>query len=246
MKQKSRVALVTGGALRIGAEISRELHRRGFILLIHYRSSSAAALELTRELNTEHADSAYCVQADLSSTADIERLSRFAKETTGGIDALINNASSFYPTKLGQATENDWNILIDSNLKGPYFLTQSLIDSLANRNGNVINIVDIHSERPMPDHSIYCIAKAGLAMMTKTLAKDLAPDIRVNGVSPGAILWPDNEMSEQTKQAILKKIPLSRAGGPVDIAKTVGFLIDEAPYITGQIIAVDGGRNLTI
>lgn len=246
MNAKNRVALVTGGALRIGAEISRELHRRGYTVLIHYRSSQTAATELVQTLNAERADSAYCFQADFSSNEDIRLLADFAKSIAGGVDALVNNASSFYPTKIDQASEDDWNSLIDSNLKGPFFLTQSLVGALKERKGNVINIVDIHSERPMLDHSIYCIAKAGVAMMTKTLAKDLAPNIRVNGVSPGAILWPDHEMNDDTKQSILNKIPLARVGESPDIAKTVAFLIEDSPYITGQIIAVDGGRNLTM
>jgi pteridine reductase len=246
MKETNRVALVTGGALRIGAEISRELHRCGYTVLIHYRSSATAATELTRELNSIRVDSAYCFQADLSSFEDIRSLADFAKGISGGVDALVNNASSFYPTKIDQASEDDWNILIDSNLKGPFFLTQLLIGTLEKRKGNVINIVDIHSERPMHNHSIYCIAKAGVAMMTKTLAKDLAPNIRVNGVSPGAILWPEHETNDANKQSILKKIPLNRIGECTDIAKTVAFLIEDSPYITGQIVAVDGGRNLTM
>lgn len=246
MNENNKVALVTGGALRIGAEISRELHRRGYTVLIHYRSSSTAATQLAQEFNSSRADSAHCFQADLSSMQDIRLLADFTKNVAGGVDALVNNASSFYPTKIAQASESDWNNLIDSNLKGPFFLAQSLIGTLERRKGNIVNIVDIHSERPMHNHSIYCIAKAGVAMMTKTLAKDLAPNIRVNGVSPGAILWPEHEMNDDTKQSILKKIPLNRAGECSDIAKTVAFLIEDSPYITGQIIAVDGGRNLTM
>jgi pteridine reductase len=243
---ENRVVLITGAAQRIGAETARLLHSKGFNIIIHYRSSGAAADALCQQLNHQRKNSAACLQADLCSTKAVKELAVTAERVWGRIDALINNASSFYPTAVAEATEDDWQALIDSNLKGPYFLTQALVDSLRKQQGCVINIVDIHSEKPLRDHSIYSIAKAGVAMMTKSLAKELAPDIRVNGVSPGAILWPQQEMPAQQKNAILNKIPLARTGEPNDIARTIAFLIEQAPYISGQIIAVDGGRSLNM
>lgn len=244
--EKNRVVLITGAAQRIGAETAKLLHSLNFNIIIHYRGSHDAAESLCQQLNHQRAKSAASLQADLCSSDDVKQLAVAAKSIWGRIDVLINNASSFYPTAIAEATENDWHALIDSNLKGPFFLTQALADSLRKQQGCVINIVDIHSEKPLRDHSIYSIAKAGVAMMTKSLAKELAPDIRVNGVSPGAILWPQQEMAPQQKTAILDKIPLARTGDPGDIARTIAFLIDQAPYISGQIIAVDGGRSLNM
>lgn len=241
-----KIALVTGAAHRIGAEVSRALHNTGYNIVIHYRSSSSAAQAIADEFNQQRENSCRLVQANLNSIDEVNKLATDVISCFGGVDLLVNNASSFYPTAVESASEDDWNDLINSNLKGPFFLTQALIGTLKERCGNVINIVDIHSERPMRDHSIYCIAKAGLAMMTKTLAKELAPNIRVNGISPGAILWPEQEMNEQTKQSILNKVPMQATGECGDIAKAAVFLADNAPYITGQIIAVDGGRSLNL
>ncbi len=246
MATSKKIALVTGGAQRIGAAISKELHQQGFNIVIHYRHSKQAATELASQLNQQRQHSAICLQADLNSPAEVKQLAIDAEQVWGHINALVNNASSFYPTPFEQATEADWTTLIDSNMKGPFFLSQALTATLREQQGCIVNIVDIHSEKPMREHAIYSIAKAGVAMMTKALAMELAPDIRVNGVSPGAILWPKQESSEQKKQLIRDKIPMQRTGEPTDIARSVAFLVCEAPYISGQIIAVDGGRSLNM
>ncbi|MFA7555307.1 MAG: pteridine reductase [Spongiibacteraceae bacterium] len=241
-----KVVLVTGAAQRIGAAICRELHQRGFAIVIHYRQSSTAALALAEQLNAIRADSARCVSADLNSSNDIHALATAATQCWGRIDALVNNASSFYPTTLASASEADWDALINSNLKGPFFLSQALIQPLLQHQGSIVNIIDIHAEKPMLGYPIYSIAKAGLAMMTKTLARELAPNIRVNGVSPGAIIWPEPEPNEEDKSLLLNTVPMQRLGEASDIAKTVAFLIEDAPYVSGQIIAIDGGRSLNM
>lgn len=246
MNAEVKTALITGAAHRIGAEISRTLHDRGYNVLLHYRESRQKAAELAQQLNQQRANSAHCLQADLTDHAQVLRLAQQSLDYSGRLDVLINNASTFYPTPVNQATLEDWHVLMDSNVKGPFFLTQALTPELTARRGTVVNIVDIHSERPMRDHTIYSIAKAGVAMMTKTLAKEMAPAVRVNGVSPGAILWPDEGLAEQHKTSILSKVPLERTGAASDIAGTVVFLVDDAPYISGQIIAVDGGRSLSM
>ena len=246
MQQTTKTALVTGAAHRIGAEISRKLHSHGLNIIIHYRESQQAAESLASELNTSRQNSAQCLQGDLSDHQAVIALAQQSINCFGRLDVLVNNASSFYPTPVEKASENDWNLLVDSNLKGPFFLSQALSAELQKSAGTIINIVDIHSDKPLRDHSIYSIAKAGVAMMTKTLAKELAPDIRVNGVSPGAILWPEQSMSDADKKEILDNIPLKTLGASSDIAATVEFLVNSAPYITGQIIAVDGGRSLSM
>ena len=246
MTKPAKVALVTGAAQRIGAEICRELHRRDFNVVIHYRNSSQTAEALANELNHQRNDSAHCLKADLTVLNQVKELANAAIQRWGNIDVLVNNASTFYPTPVNQATEQDWTALVDSNLKGPFFLSQHVTDALRLQQGCIVNIVDIHSEKPLRDHPVYCIAKAGVAMMTKTLARELAPDVRVNGVSPGAILWPEQDLSEQDKTSILAKVPMQRLGEALDIARTVAFLVSDAPYINGQIIAVDGGRTLSM
>ncbi|ARN74297.1 pteridine reductase [Oceanicoccus sagamiensis] len=241
-----RVALVTGAAQRIGAEICKTLHGAGFNIIIHYRSSSQPAEELADQLNQQRSGSAHCIKADLTNSNDVLALAIAAEKHWGHIDALINNASTFYPTPLNTSTEEDWNALFDSNVKGPFFLSQTLTPTLSQRQGCIVNLVDIHSEKPMADHTIYSMAKASVAMMTKTLAKEMAPAVRVNGVSPGAILWPEQELDPNDKSSILNKVPMQKIGDVSDIAKTVAFLVNDAPYITGQIIAVDGGRSLNM
>jgi pteridine reductase len=241
-----KTALVTGSAARIGAEISRTLHQRGCDVLIHYNSSDSAALKLADELNAERANSAFPAQADLSSPKGLEQLAGKTRKHFERLDILVNNASRFYPTVMGQTKAWQWDDLLNSNLRGPYFLVQELLDELETAGGSVINIVDIHAERPMPGHAVYCMSKAGLAMMTQALAQELGPSIRVNGVSPGAILWPANEPDSQEKQAILGKVVLERVGDPADIASAVAYLALDAPYVTGQILAVDGGRSLNL
>lgn len=241
-----KTALITGAAARIGAEISRTLHRRGCDVLIHYNSSDSAANKLADELNAGRADSAYLAQADLSSPKGLEQLAGETRRHFERLDILVNNASRFYPTVMGQTKAWQWDDLLNSNLRGPYFLVQELLGELKTAGGTVINIVDIHAERPMPGHAVYCMSKAGLAMMTQALAQELGPSIRVNGVSPGAILWPANEPGSQEKQAILDRVVLGRVGDPADIASAVAYLALDAPYVTGQILAVDGGRSLNL
>ncbi len=241
-----RVALVTGAAQRIGAEICSTLHNAGFNILIHYRSSAQPAEALAVTLNDKRSDSAACIKADLTNSQDVQALASTALKQWGYVDALINNASTFYPTPLNKSTEEDWNVLFDSNVRGPFFLSQALTPSLTERHGCIVNLVDIHSERPMAEHTIYSMAKASVAMMTKTLAKEMAPAVRVNGVSPGAILWPDLEFDEDNQSSILNKIPMQKIGDVSDIANAVAFLVNDAPYVTGQIIAVDGGRSTSM
>lgn len=240
------VALVTGAARRIGAQLCRRLHASNYRIVIHYQRSEAEAKALAEEFNAERADSAVTFRADLNQLGELEALAVAAVNQWGHIDVLINNASSFYPTPVGQASPEQWDELVNSNLKAPFFLTQALAPALRKTGGCVLNIADIHADRPLKNHPIYCAAKAGNVMLTKSLARELAPEVRVNGIAPGAILWPeqDAELKEVDKQKILSKIPLERHGDPSDIAETALFFITRAPYITGQIISVDGGRTL--
>lgn len=240
-----KVALVTGAGRRVGAEIARKLHEEGARIVLHYRSSDRDAHALKTELNEIREDSAVLVQCDLLQYRKLPTLIRQAHAVWGRLDILVNNASSFYPTPIVSADEVQWDDLIGTNLKAPYFLAQAAAPMLRERQGNIINITDIHADRPLKDHSIYCIAKAGLVMMTRSLARELAPEVRVNGIAPGAVLWPENGIDEVTRQRITTRTALKRAGSPADIAKTVVFLVRDADYITGQIIAVDGGRMLS-
>ncbi|MCW8956668.1 MAG: pteridine reductase [Gammaproteobacteria bacterium] len=243
---QNQTALITGAAKRIGAEISRMLHAEGMNIVIHYRSSKDEAEALCNELNALRADSAIILQADLLKVSDCNTLVQKAADYWGELSALVNNASSFYPTPVGEITEQHWDDLMGSNLKAPLFLSQAAGPYLARNRGNIINIVDIHGFRPMKQHPVYCAAKAGLAMLTQSLARELGPDIRVNGVAPGAILWPESELDPQVQQDILQRTALKRQGEPKDIAATVRFLIRDADYITGQVIPVCGGRSLNI
>ena len=239
-----KVALITGAARRIGAAISRSLHEHGANVVIHYRGSADEANALCDELNSARPDSALPIGMDLSDTGAFPDLIKSATEWHGQLDILINNASSFYPTPLGQVTEAEWTNLVDTNLKAPLFLAQAALDPLRKSHGAIVNIVDIHAQRPLSNHAVYGATKAGLAMLTRSLAKDLAPDIRVNGVSPGAILWPETDLSDAAKTSILSQVPLGRPGDPDDIAGCVLYLVRDATYVTGQIIAVDGGRSI--
>jgi pteridine reductase len=243
-KLGGKVALVTGAALRIGAAIASELHANGANVAIHYRGSADAAKKLADDLNAVRPASAATFQADLNATRELPELVAAVCDWGGRLDILINNASSFYPTPPGEITEANWDDLIGSNLKAPLFLSQAAIAQLRKQRGVIINIVDVHAQRPLKNHAVYGSAKAGLAMLTRSLAKDLAPDIRVNGVSPGAILWPENDMSDAVKDTILQQIPMQRAGEPRDIAGCVLYLVQDASYVTGQIISVDGGRSI--
>ena len=236
-----KTALVTGGAHRIGQQICRTLHEANFSIVIHYNTSSSAAQNLADELNSIRANSATIIQAELSNTDDIKQLC----QSIESLDVLVNNASVFYPTPIDELTLTDYQNIMNTNLMGPLFLSSTLKDKLSKNQGSIVNIVDIHGDRPLKNHAIYNISKAAIAMMTKTLAKELAPNVRVNGVSPGSILWPENEaeLSQSQKQSMLNKIALNRQGSAQDIANTVLFLA-QSNYITGQIIAVDGGRSL--
>ena len=241
-----RVAIVTGAARRIGATIVEQLHRRGLNVVIHYRGSADAAEGLIERLNGERTNSVVGVQADLADASAPKSILKAALDAFGRLDVLINNASAFYPTPVGEATDEHWDELFASNVRAPFFLSQASAPHLARRGGAIVNLVDIHALVPMQRHSVYCQAKAGLVMQTRALAKELAPDIRVNGVAPGAILWPENEDSPEAASAVLDRIPLGHQGRPEDIAGAVTFLALDAPYITGQILAVDGGRMLNM
>ena len=240
------VALVTGAARRIGAEIAEQLHAAGYAVLLHCHRSVEQAVALSGRLNRRRPDSAHVLTADLCDSRQVEQLAQDALALWGRMDLLVNNASSFYPTLVGDITEQDWHDLFGTNLKAPLFLSQALTPALRESQGCIINIADVHAERPVAGHPVYCAAKAGNVMLTKSLAKELAPDIRVNGVAPGAILWPESadELTEADKTRILDKVALKRLGSPADIARTICFLAKDAPYVTGQIIAVDGGRTL--
>ena len=235
---------MTGSARRIGAEVVRALHADGASVAIHYRGSADEAERLAETLNAVRPDSACTLQADLLDTEALPSLVDKVVDWKGRLDILVNNASTFYPTPAGEITETEWQDLMGTNLKVPLFLSQAAVPELRKVRGSIVNIVDIHAQRPLAQHLVYGPAKAGLAMLTRSLAKDLAPEIRVNGVSPGAILWPEDGMTDATKQAILDQVPLGRPGNPSDIARCVLFLVRGADYVTGQIIAVDGGRSL--
>lgn len=239
-----RWALVTGAARRVGACITRTLHGAGAHVAIHYRDSAGQANELAAELNDTRPGSAFTVQADLLDTRSLTALVNAVIGRAGRLDALINNASSFYPTPLGSITESQWEDLIGTNLRAPLFLSQAAVPHLKTTQGVIVNLIDIHAVRPLRDHAVYGAAKAGLAMLTRALARDLAPDIRVNGIAPGAVLWPDDGIADSTREAIIRQIPLKRAGKPEDIAGCVLYLVRDAGYVTGQIIAVDGGRSI--
>jgi pteridine reductase len=241
---RDQVVLITGGARRVGAEIARTLHAAGANILIHYRSSAAAAIALAEQLNQIRDHSASIHAAHLTNAEAPEKLVAATLLEFGRLDILINNASSFYPTPVGHITLPQWDDLMGSNLKAPLFLSQAAAPSLAKQHGLIINMIDIHALRPLRGHPVYSTAKAGLAMLTRALARELGPDIRVNGIAPGPVLWPEGDMDEELKSEIIEKTALKRHGTPQDVARTALFLAKDAPYITGQIIAVDGGRSI--
>ncbi len=245
MSSSVPVALITGASRRIGAAIVADLHGRGFRIALHYHRSAEAAQRLILQLNAQQPDSVMPLPADLAQTADLPLLVQRVVDHWGRLDVLINNASAFFPTAVGSVTETDWNALLDSNLKAPFFLSQAAIPSLARQQGCIINLIDIYADRALAGHPVYSIAKAGLAALTRSLAVELAPEIRVNGIAPGAILWPEQGLASDEQAGILARIPLGRSGTPEDIVKAVRYLLD-APYVTGQILTVDGGRTLTI
>ncbi len=236
--------LITGAAKRIGATCARFLHAEGCNIILHYRSSLDDAELLCAELNKIRADSTVLIQADLLNVVELHALVDKASEVWGGVDVLVNNASAFYPTVFADVSEAQWDELMGSNLKAPFFLAKALSSMLLKKQGCIVNIVDIHADRGLKDYSVYSIAKAGLVAMTKVLAKELGPLVRVNAVAPGAILWPEADVSEADKQATLQRVVLNRSGDASDIAKAVWFLIANADYMTGQVLTVDGGRTL--
>jgi len=239
-----RVALVTGAAHRIGAAIAGALHEQGMNVVLHYRSSAQAAHDLEQRLNRSRAHSAARVQADLQRIDALPAVIDQALSTWGRLDVLVNNASSFFPTPLGSITEPHWDALIDSNLKAPLFLAQAAAPALMDSKGCIVNIADIHAERPLKGYCVYSVAKAGLVMLTKSLARELGPHVRVNAVAPGAILWPEQDMEDHGKQKIIARTALKRQGSPADIARAVVFLVRDGGYISGEVITVDGGRSL--
>ena len=236
-----KTALISGGAARIGAQIVRTIHENGYKVIIHCHQSEEIAQALCHELNSKRNNSAQVVVADLEDNKAIKKLT----QTIKSLDLLVNNASVFYPTSIKNSTIEDWDKTININLRAPFFIATGLSKVLATSQGSIINIIDIHSDRPLKNHSIYNISKAGLKMLTKTLAKELAPNIRVNGISPGSILWPQDEsqLSDKEKMMMLDRIALNRQGSTEDIAEAVLFLAD-SKYITGQVINIDGGRSL--
>lgn len=242
-----KVALITGGAKRVGAAIARRLHREGANLMLHYRGSEREAKALREELNAARANSVALVQADLLDVQGLPEIVRNTVNRFERLDALINNASTFFPTPVGEMTPANWESLIGANLRAPLFLSQSAASHLKKAGGAIVNITDIHAERPLKSYVIYSIAKTGLVGLTRSLARELAPEVRVNGVAPGAIVWPeDGSWDDLTRQRIVSHTLLRRTGDPDDIARAVYYLIAEAPYVTGQIIAVDGGRSINI
>ena len=243
---QGKVILVTGGGRRVGAAICRRLHAAGANIGLHYRTSVQEALALQDELNALRPDSAAAFAADLLDLDEITALIRQVTERFGRLDALVNNASSFYATPLEGIGEQQWHDLLGTNLRAPLFLAQAAADELRHRHGCIVNIVDIHAERPMQGHLLYSVAKAGLVALTRGLAQEMAPQVRVNAVAPGVILWPEDWQDESQRRKIVAHTLLKREGQPDDIARTVAFLIQDAPYITGQVISVDGGRSINI
>ncbi len=241
-----KTALITGGARRVGAEIVRYLHASGANVAIHYHHSADEARELARELELERPGTTLVTQADLLDTDLLPQLIAAVRARFNSLDVLVNNASSFFPTPLGAITPTQWADLMGTNLKAPLFLTQAAAPALRRAQGLVLNIVDIHGLRPLRDYSVYSAAKAGLIQLTRALARELAPEVRVNAIAPGPVMWPEStaELDTAKQRAIIERTLLKRAGSPADIARTVRFFATEAPYITGQILAVDGGRSV--
>jgi len=240
-----KVVLITGGAKRVGAAIGRLLHASGANLMIHYRSSVDEARALQDELHALRPDSVALIQADLLDVSGLPSLINQTVASFGGLDVLVNNASSFYPTPIGTITMKDWDNLMGSNLIAPMFLSQAAAPELRKRRGCIVNIADIHAERPMKSYVVYSVAKAGVVGLTKSLARELGPHVRVNAVAPGPIMWPEDDpnFDEVSRQRIVSHTILKTAGGPDDIARAVRFFAIDAPYVTGQVLAVDGGRN---
>ncbi len=240
------VALITGAGRRVGAVIAQTLHAAGYDLALHYRHSADEARALADELEQQRAGSTLLLQAELADLAAPPRMIEQLLVHYGRLDALVNNASAFYPTPLGTVTPSQWNELFVSNAMAPFFLSQAAIPALRDARGAIVNLLDIYAERPLANHAVYCMAKASLAAMTRSLALDLGPDVRVNGVAPGAVMWPSEGKPYDDQQAMLARTPLARAGAPEDVAGAVLWLLRDAPFVTGQTIRVDGGRTLSV
>lgn len=243
---KDKVALITGAAKRVGACIAKQLHAEGIRVIVHYRGSASSAEQLVGTLNGMRENSASLLCADLNDLSSIATIAQEACAIWGHVDILVNNASSFFPTPFGEVNLETWNDLFNSNVRAPFFLSQALLPSLKLNQGCIVNMVDVHADRPMKDHAVYCMAKAALVSMTKALAKDLAPEVRVNGIAPGMVLWPDETpLDPQAEKYLLNRIPLKRFGSPQNIAEAVSFIVKQN-YMTGHILNIDGGRTLTI
>jgi len=240
---ETKTVLITGAAQRLGKAIAHNIHSYGMNVIIHYKSSATSANDLAISLNEIRQNSAFVLEADLLNVDNFNSLADKANGFTGRLDVLINNASMFYPTAVGSTTQTQWQELIGTNMKAPYFLSQACHQYLKKSNGSIINITDIHGVLPLKNHPVYSAGKAGLIMLTKAMAKELGPAIRVNAISPGAILWPEG-LSDQKKQEILSRTVMKRQGNTNDITSTVRFLIQDADYITGQVLTIDGGRTL--
>ncbi len=245
VKINNPVALITGSAHRVGACIARHLHKQDYRVIIHYHSSAETAQKLVDELNQRTASSADALKANLSEPEEIIQLAEQAVKCFGRLDLLVNNASRFFATPLGDVTVAQWENLVNTNLRAPFFLAQALQHELTVTHGCIINVTDVYGHRPLEHHPVYSMTKAGLIMLTKSLSKEMGPQVRVNGVSPGAIIWPDSDLPDKRKSEILERTSLARTGEPDDIAETVAFLA-KADYVTGQVIAVDGGRLVHI
>jgi pteridine reductase len=240
------VALITGAGRRVGAVTARTLHAAGYDLALHYRRSADDARALADELERQRGGSTLLLQAELADLPALPAMIEQLLAHFGRLDALVNNASAFFPTPLGTATPQQWNELFASNAQAPFFLSQAATPALRKSHGGIINMIDIYAERPLAAHPLYCMAKAALAAMTRSLALDLGPEIRVNGVAPGAVMWPSDGKPYDDQQALLARTPLQRAGTPDDVAGTVLWLLRDAPFVTGQIVRVDGGRTLSV
>jgi pteridine reductase len=244
MPLAGKAALITGAARRVGAAIAHALHGAGASVVLHYRSSAEEAATLARRLNDIRPGSATLAQCDLLDVGAVAELAHTAATAFGGLDILVNNASSFYPTPLGDIDEDDWNDLIGTNLKAPLFLAQAAAAALRERGGLIVNLADIHGMRPLRRHPVYCVAKAGLIMLTKSLARELGPPVRVNAIAPGPVMWPEDGLDAALRAEIIDRTALKRSGSAEDVARAVLFFASAAPFVTGQVLAVDGGRSI--
>ncbi|MCP3679191.1 MAG: pteridine reductase [Gammaproteobacteria bacterium] len=246
MVTTAKVALISGAGKRLGATIATRLHQQGYNVVVHYRQAAESAEALCSTLNTQRDHSAITLQADLSDSTALQPLISQAVQQWGQLGLVVNNAAAFYPTPLTEANVDDWQLIFNTNVRAPFFLVQAAIPHLEKVNGNVINIVDIHAEQPLKNFSLYCMSKAALLAMTRSMAKELGPAIRINGIAPGMVAWPnDDSLTENARASIIKRIALKRAGSADNIAETVCFIVNN-DYLTGEIIHVDGGRLLHV